>query len=172
MAVNVTINTNSDQDERLERVRALLESHGQVYQTVDDMARGALMQKLSEWEQLADSEESKRVLAAYRSGTNAQRRAVREFMNKAPVIVLSGDQSVGVNEEASLLGRVSDDGLPDNTLSYSWSFRSGPSTPSIGGTTTNANLDVTMNAVGTYVFRLTVTDGDKSSFEEISVVVS
>jgi hypothetical protein len=75
-------------------------------------------------------------------------------------------QTVTVN----LNGTVSDDGLPTNTLTVSWSRLSGP------GAVTFANpaAAVTTAAItvpGTYVLRLTSSDGLLSTSDDVTVTV-
>jgi hypothetical protein len=171
MPINVSINTTADQDERLERIRLLMNDQSATnYVDVDAMAQGALLTQLKGWEQMADSEEVERVSAAFVEGTRAQRDAVLSFMNKAPSVILSGDTAVGVGEQADLSAQVTDDGLPDGVLTYAWTMQSGPGNatfPDGFGST-----DVSFDQAGSYVMRVTVDDGDKSDFAEITVVVS
>lgn len=68
-------------------------------------------------------------------------------------------------------GVACDDGLPvGSTLTYLWTIQSGPS----GGVITNPttlNPDFDFIASGTYVLRLTVTDGTVTSYDEVTVYV-
>jgi F5/8 type C domain len=61
----------------------------------------------------------------------------------------------------------------DGTITgYAWTWISGPNTPTLTGANT-ANLTVNGLVLGTYVYRLTVTDnGGLTAFDEVSVVVS
>ena len=68
-------------------------------------------------------------------------------------------------------GVVCDDGLPvGSVLTYLWTIQSGPG----GGVITNPttlNPDFDFIASGTYVLRLTVTDGTITSYDEVTVYV-
>jgi hypothetical protein len=63
---------------------------------------------------------------------------------------------------------VTDDGLPSNTLTYTWSVSSGPA----GATFADANAEdttVTFASVGTYVLELTVSDSALDSSDMVQV---
>ena len=88
--------------------------------------------------------------------------------NQAPVVNAGPDQAITLPAAASLLGSVTDDGLPPagNTLRVSWSEISGPGTVSF----TNLHLASTpasFSASGTYVLRMTVSDSVLSSSDDI-----
>ena len=92
-------------------------------------------------------------------------------MNTPPVVSAGPDQSITLPATASLGGSVTDDGLPSNTLTSAWSVVSGPGTVSFG----NAALAATtasFSAAGTYVLRLTGSDGVLSATDDVQVVVS
>jgi hypothetical protein len=80
--------------------------------------------------------------------------------NSAPTANAGLDQDVNVGALVKLDASGSSD--PDgDTLSYTWSQVSGPSVTLSGASTVNATF--TASAVGTYVFRLVVSDGKVSS---------
>jgi hypothetical protein len=91
--------------------------------------------------------------------------------NQAPAVSAGTDQSVTLPATASLDGSASDDGLPaPPALSVSWTQVSGPGSVSFGGanqTDTTASFTV----AGTYVLRLTATDGELSASDEVTVTV-
>jgi gliding motility-associated-like protein len=92
-------------------------------------------------------------------------------VNVAPVITLATTLSLTLPTNSSnIVAVVSDtDGF---VASYLWTQQSGPSTATLGGTTT-ATLSASALVAGTYVFRLTATDNETaSSYKEISVVVN
>ena len=73
---------------------------------------------------------------------------------------------------AALLGTVADDGLPaGNMLATSWSTVSGPAAV-VFVDATDANTTAAFSKPGTYVLRLTATDGEMSASDEVSIVVS
>ena len=94
-------------------------------------------------------------------------------VNQPPTVDAGADQviSMPVNT-ANLNGVVNDDGLPPgSTLSINWSMTSGAGTVTFG----NANNAVTtaqFSAVGTYVLRLTVSDGEYTVFDEVVISVT
>src|SRR5439155_17241870 len=79
--------------------------------------------------------------------------------NQAPIVNAGPDQTTILSTGAQLNGNVSDDGLPvGSNLTTNWTKVSGPGTV----TFMNANVTVTgvtFSATGTYVLRLTASDG-------------
>jgi len=92
--------------------------------------------------------------------------------NQAPSVSAGPDLSVTLPNAASLDGTVSDDGLPaGSTVTQTWSEVSGP------GTVTFANnhaVDTTaaFGAAGSYVLRLTATDGALAASDDVNVTVA
>jgi hypothetical protein len=74
---------------------------------------------------------------------------------------------------AALGGTSSDDGLPNPpaTLTTTWSKVSGPGTATFGNAN-SANTTVTFSAAGSYVLRLTATDGSTTVFEDLAVTAT
>src|SRR5207248_11121677 len=92
------------------------------------------------------------------------------YVNQPPIVAAGPDQSISFGQTVTLDGAVSDDGLPSATLSSSWSLVSGPGQVVIAdahSTSTTSNF----SAAGTYVFRLTATDGALNNFDEATVTV-
>jgi RHS repeat-associated protein len=91
--------------------------------------------------------------------------------NHAPTANAGPDQTITLPNTSSLNGSASDDGLPSgSTLTTSWSKVSGPGTVTFG----NANVTVTTAAfsvAGTYVLRLTSSDSELSTTDEITITV-
>src|SRR5207247_2582517 len=81
------------------------------------------------------------------------------------------DQQITLPNVANLNGSTSDDGLPaGSTLSSIWSKVSGPGAVTFG----NPNVTVTtatFSMAGTYVLRLTASDSQLSSSDDIVVAV-
>ena len=91
--------------------------------------------------------------------------------NTAPSVYAGADQTIILASQAVLDSTVTDDGLPSAVLTYAWTKVSGPGTVSFG----NANLvDTTaiFSAAGSYVIRLTASDGTLSSFDELTIIVN
>jgi YVTN family beta-propeller protein len=96
-------------------------------------------------------------------------------VNEAPVVAAGADQAIDLPNAALLDGTVTDDGLPNPPASVTttWSMTSGPAT----GTVTFANASAvdttaTFSIEGVYVLRLTASDGEFSSFDELTVTVN
>ncbi len=94
--------------------------------------------------------------------------------NQAPAVSAGGDLSTALPDASvDLDGTVSDDGLPNppGAVTATWSKVSGPGTVTFGST---SSVDTTadFSAEGTYVLRLSVTDGDLSASDELTVTVS
>lgn len=90
--------------------------------------------------------------------------------NQAPVVNAGPDRTITLPATASLAGVVSDDGLPNNTISSTWSKVSGPGTVSFASTNAAATT-ATFSAAGTYQLRLTASDGALSASDSVQVVV-
>jgi extracellular elastinolytic metalloproteinase len=91
--------------------------------------------------------------------------------NQPPVANAGPDQNVTVNTLVTLNGGASAD--PDNgpsPLSYSWAQTAGPSVTLSGSTTVNPTFTPTV--VGTYVVRLTVSDGSATATDSVTVNVT
>ena len=92
-------------------------------------------------------------------------------LNQAPQVNAGSDTSVTLPASATLVGTASDDGLPSNTLTTTWSRISGP-----GAATFSAPNALTTNvsfaSPGSYVLRLTASDGALSAFDEVQVTVT
>lgn len=93
--------------------------------------------------------------------------------NQAPTVNAGADQTISLPDDtADLNGVATDDGLPvDSSLSINWSRTSGPGT----ATFANANSAVTtvqLSEAGTYVLRLTASDGEFTVFDELVVTLT
>lgn len=91
--------------------------------------------------------------------------------NQAPVVNAGADQSGQPGAVITLNGSVSDDGLPASSLSAQWSVVSGPGVVNFANTNAAATT-ATFSAAGTYVLRLTASDGQLTASDELSVVIS
>jgi hypothetical protein len=91
--------------------------------------------------------------------------------NEAPVVNAGSDKSTTLTSAVSLAGRVTDDTLPDDTLTTKWLQVSGP------GVTTFADDDAlrttaTFSKAGNYTLRLRASDGELVGRDELNVAVS
>ena len=97
-------------------------------------------------------------------------RAEQPSFNQAPIVTANHDTTFfAVNFPSFIGATVVDDGLPSGTLTTSWSLVSGP------GNVTIFNPDQLItrfvaDTPGTYVFRVTVSDGELSSTDEVTLV--
>jgi len=89
--------------------------------------------------------------------------------NEAPVVSAGADETVSV-AEATLEGSVTDDDLPFGTLEIAWSQVSGPGVATFGDPA-SATTTVSFSAPGTYVLRLSATDGELSSQDDVTIVL-
>jgi hypothetical protein len=91
--------------------------------------------------------------------------------NQAPAVNAGPDLTVSFPSSATLGGTVTDDGLPNGTLTTVWSKISGPGTVTFA----NANAASTtagFSATGTYVLRLSGGDSVLTATDDVTVVVS
>ncbi|HYM81404.1 MAG TPA: DNRLRE domain-containing protein, partial [Candidatus Limnocylindria bacterium] len=92
-------------------------------------------------------------------------------VNMAPCVDVGPDRSVTLPASASLSAKATDDGDPatPGSLSLTWSQVSGPGT--VHFTTPNARTtNASFGVAGTYVLRLTASDGALQTSDELSVV--
>jgi hypothetical protein len=92
--------------------------------------------------------------------------------NTAPVVNAGADQVVVLPFSASLFGTVTDDGKPNppGAVTTTWSRVSGPSLVSFGNASSK-NTTATFLFSGTYVLRLTASDGALSASDDITITV-
>jgi RHS repeat-associated protein len=98
--------------------------------------------------------------------------AFKEAPNQAPVVDPGPNQTITWPANAvTLNGTVTDDGLPNNTLTISWSKLSGPGTVTFGSPSA-ASTQATFSTYGTYVLQLTANDSQLSSSANVTVTVN
>ena len=93
--------------------------------------------------------------------------------NVAPIVNAGPDQTVTLPANGQLNGTVTDDGLPNppGATTVAWNLIVGP------GTVTFANANAssttaTFSDAGTYLLRLTATDGQASSNDDVQITVN
>ncbi len=91
--------------------------------------------------------------------------------NQAPTVNAGSDQTVTYPQAATLNGSAGDDGLPFGQLNLSWTKVSGPGTVTFTAPQ-KAATQASFSAPGTYVLRLTATDGELSSSDEVQVAAN
>ncbi|MBK5256725.1 MAG: hypothetical protein JJE39_11890, partial [Vicinamibacteria bacterium] len=94
------------------------------------------------------------------------------LQNTPPVVSAGPDVSVTLPATtATLSGSVTDDGLPSGTLGISWTVVSGGPGGVTFSSPSAATTDATFSTEGTYVLRLSATDGALSASDDVQVVV-
>jgi hypothetical protein len=92
--------------------------------------------------------------------------------NTAPSVDSGPDQSVTLPNTLTLTGTASDDGLPTgSTLTTTWSKVSGTGTVSFSNTHT-LTTTATFSTAGTYVLKLSATDGTLTSTNNVTITVN
>ncbi|HEY0463348.1 MAG TPA: LamG-like jellyroll fold domain-containing protein, partial [Polyangiaceae bacterium] len=94
-------------------------------------------------------------------------------VNQAPQVDAGPDGTATVGVAFPINGLITDDGLPmPPLLDTGWTLVSGPGTPSWAvGEQSSALTHVTLPVVGTYVLRLTASDGALSTFDDVTITV-
>ncbi|MGH8474249.1 MAG: PKD domain-containing protein [Methylococcales bacterium] len=93
-------------------------------------------------------------------------------VNQPPRVDAGQDQTIALpNNSVNLNGTVTDDGLPTNTLTISWSKVSGPGAVTFGAPT-QATTTATFSAAGSYVLRLTANDSALTASDEVTITVT
>ena len=93
--------------------------------------------------------------------------------NAAPTVNAGVDQTITLPAVASLAATVSDDGRPNPpaALALTWSKLSGPGTVAFGNAG-SALTTATFSVAGSYVLRLTASDGAFSASDDVAVSVN
>ena len=98
-------------------------------------------------------------------------RIVVAAANSPPTVSAGANQTIAIADPAALNGMVSDDGPPGSRLSIAWSLVGGPGTvtmPDAGALRTSAKFA----AAGSYVLRLTATDGVATVSDDVTITVT
>jgi hypothetical protein len=92
--------------------------------------------------------------------------------NTAPMVNAGADRSITLPSNTTLTATVSDDGQPTPpALTLSWIRVSGPGTVTFSAPA-SATTTASFSAAGTYVLRLTVSDGALSRTDDVTVTVN
>jgi YD repeat-containing protein len=100
---------------------------------------------------------SNAVVITWNNGTNA-----------APVVSAGTPQTVILPAPAILSGSATDDGLPANTLTMTWTKVSGPGTVTFDNAN-QANTSASFSAAGSYVLQLSATDGTLTTNSTVAI---
>ncbi len=95
-----------------------------------------------------------------------------EPTNTAPVVNAGPNRSILLGAAAALDGTITDDGLPSSPglVTSSWTKVSGPGNVTFGNPSA-IDTTATFTATGTYLLRLTASDGSLTSFDDVTVAV-
>jgi hypothetical protein len=102
-------------------------------------------------------------------GSTPTTQAATGSTNTAPVVSSGPSQVVALGARVSLAGTATDDGLPNGQLTYQWSVVQG--TGVVFTTPQSLTTDATFPAVGTYMLRITASDGELSTANDLWIVV-
>jgi hypothetical protein len=93
-------------------------------------------------------------------------------VSTAPVVDAGPDQTITLPADAALDGTVSDDGYPNppGALTTTWSVGSGPGTVTFQNASA-VDTRATFGVAGTYLLRLTASDGAQSTRDSVQVTV-
>ncbi len=108
------------------------------------------------------------------SDENPYNFSIQGTGNSAPVADVSSSETsgnVGLSVSLSGSGSYDPDDAPTTPISYSWSLVSGPETPTLSPDSTSQDVTFTPGTAGTYVYRLTVSDGAATDTGDVTVVV-
>src|SRR4051794_24916254 len=116
-----------------------------------------------------------------RALSDPERQAVEQYLlqkyppasttNQAPVVNAGPDQTVNYPSTVSLNGTVTDDDLPNGTLTTTWSKVSGPGNVTFANAAAKATT-ATFSAAGVYVVRLTGSDGALSASDDATITLT
>jgi RHS repeat-associated protein len=98
--------------------------------------------------------------------------AFKEATNQAPVVSAGPNQAITLPTNSVILnGTATDDGLPNNTLTFSWTKVSGPGTVTFTSPST-ATTQATFSTAGIYVLQLTANDSQLSGSSNVTITVN
>ena len=100
----------------------------------------------------------------------AQRGKCRNGFNQPPLAEAGTAPALRLGEEARLIGSVPDDAFSGNPVTVQWSKVSGPGTVTFG-TPASTFSTASFTAPGSYVLRLTASDGQFSNSDTVPVEV-
>jgi RHS repeat-associated protein len=96
---------------------------------------------------------------------------VTVIVNQAPTVSITADKlTVEMPDTVTLTGIISDDGLPNGTLTCLWNQVGGPGTATFSNPT-RTNTTVSFNAAGTYTISLTANDSISTGSKNITLTV-
>ncbi|MCF6411138.1 DUF5695 domain-containing protein [Pseudalkalibacillus salsuginis] len=95
------------------------------------------------------------------------------YANEAPNVKIEKVSEVTLPDSFQLVGKITDDGLPNNSLEPTWKLLRGPADATVEFSNNNELVtNVVVNKPGEYVFKLTVSDGEYSESPAVLVKVN
>lgn len=91
--------------------------------------------------------------------------------NATPSVNAGVDMTIELVDRAVLKGTVSDDGLPSDALSVTWSQIEGPADPATIVEPYSLETEILFEVVGVYQFSLRADDGEASNRDDVTVTV-
>jgi hypothetical protein len=91
--------------------------------------------------------------------------------NQAPVVNAGSPQTITLPNVAILNGTVTDDGLPNNTLTIAWTMQSGPATVTFDNPNQAATA-ANFTTPGTYVLQLSASDSILTTNATVTITVN
>ena len=116
----------------------------------------------------ADVSQRPKLTLTYRTPSAASPPIDEEPVNQPPQVFAGTDQTIPFGLVASLNGIVNDDG--SEAPSVRWTQSSGPGVATLSNDR-NIVASATFSIPGVYVFRLTASDGEFQSFDDVTVTV-
>lgn len=108
--------------------------------------------------------------SALTSSSDVTVTVMSAVVNQPPTVNAGANMTVLIPGLITLQGTVSDDGLPNNTLTQTWSKVSGVGDV-VFSTPNQVTTSVTFSTNGVYVLRLTASDGQLSSTADVTLTV-
>jgi hypothetical protein len=103
--------------------------------------------------------------------TQAKNTTPPTTTNTAPVVSAGTDQSVTLPSKVTLNGTVTDDGQPNNAVTTKWTKISGPGTVTFTDSTV-IDTTASFSTAGSYVLRLSASDGSLSATDDVKITVA
>lgn len=93
--------------------------------------------------------------------------------NKEPIVDAGEDKVVELSEKVRLVGKATDDGYVNATLTYKWEVESTPEGGEAVITSTDKRIsDVSFSMAGTYILKFTADDGEYKKSDTVTYIVN
>ncbi len=108
---------------------------------------------------------------ALSASDNVQVIVSPETVNQAPQVNAGADLKLTLPDVAQLSGQISDDGLPNVSTQPRWQMVNGPGVVTFSASN-NAQTTATFSTNGQYLLRLSASDGDLTSYDDVAIEVA